>query len=272
MGDIEKKLLQEAWINYAQLTKAKEEQKNTNKSLFSTLIKMGFLTEEDVYMFFAQATGIPFVRLSDYKLDLSLVELFSEEFYRENLLFPLFKVNNTLYVCMANPLNTELINTIRMQTNSDIYPLFSYPSSIIETINKFFGPDDKYFNLEDLILAPQTLNMVPFWRESERLSLNLPLEFKPIDPKVKLISPSYISATAQDISSSGKAMGIQTFIFLPPQVRIVIRFPTKDPGYEAKAQVVRCDMQKGGSYFLGIKFLEVGKDLIESILEEAKPS
>ncbi|MCP4652159.1 MAG: hypothetical protein GY858_02090 [Candidatus Omnitrophica bacterium] len=268
---LETKLIKESWVKPNEFIKAKEEQQKSGKSLYSTLIRMNFMTEEDVYMFFAQHALIPFLRISDYELDPELLSFFPEALYRENYFLPIFKVENIMYVCMANPLDAGLVSTLTMQaTDLEIYPVFGTPSAIQGAVNAFFGPDDKYFDLEDLIVSPQGLGLMPFWRESERLSIKLPVDFKPVDERVKLVSSSYVSATVLDISASGNALGIRTFIFLPPYSKVMIKFPSKDSSYEASAEVVRCNLERGGRYFLGVKFLEIREDIIKSILAEVK--
>jgi hypothetical protein len=268
---LEEKLVQTGWITPKQFIKAKQEQAKSKKTIFSSLIKLGYLTEEDIFLFFSQHSQIPLIKISDYQIDPELLNLFSEEKYREYLFVPLFKIENTLYIGMANPLDTELLDILKKNTELEIYPLFAPPSSILEVIDHFFGPDDRcYSSLNNLILAPQTLNLVPFWRESERISLKIPVEIKVMDERIKLNSSGYICGTGLDISRSGKAMGIETIIFLPSKVKINIRFPSEDPSYEAKAEIVRCNVGKKGKYFLGIRFIEIKEEIIRNILKEEK--
>lgn len=266
---LETKLIKESWLKPAEFLQAKEEQKRTKKSLYAAIARLGFMSEEDIFVFFAQHAAVPFVRLGDYKLDDNLLRLFNEAIYRQHLFLPLFKIDNALYTAMANPLDSDFINTIGIQTGADIQPTFCCPSSIIAQIDKIFGPPDEYFNMEDLIVSPQGLNMIPFWRESERVSINLPVEFKPEDKRISLISDSYVSATCTDISESGKAIAIKTFIFIPPQSKILVKFPTKEPRLELSAEVIRSTIEKNGQYFLGAKFFAVNESLVKSILADA---
>lgn len=268
MENLETRLLKDSWVSSNQFNKAKEEQEKTKKTMYSTLIKLGYLTEREIYLFFAHHSRVPFVRISDYKLDESLLGLFSEELYRDHLFVPLFTIEDTLYVAMSNPLDTDLTSMLGMQSKLDICPLFSNPTSILEVINKFFGPDDKYFNLEDLITAPQTLHMVPFLRESERVKIDVPVEFKIEENMINLISQEYISAVCTDISRSGKALGIKTLIFVPPRVKIILKFPPQYPSCLAKGEIAHCDIAEGGQYLLGIELTDAKDDLVKSILKE----
>lgn len=267
--DLENKLLGDKLITPTQFLKAKEERRKTRKSLYTLLIKMGYLSEEDVFMFFARHAAIPFVRINDYQIDRELLSIFSEAVYREHLLLPLVKMDDVLYVCMANPLDSNLINTLGVQANLEIRPLFACPSLIQETINNFFGPDDKYFNIDDLIFSPQGSNLIGSTRESERISINIPVEFKVDDKRVKVVISSYAPATCLNISKNGKALGLKTVIFLPMQTKISIKFPVKYTNKDIAAEVIHCRVERGGQYILGIKLLGIDENLRKNILTEA---
>ena len=263
MSELRRKLLEENWINEAQFLKANEEAQKLKKSLYAAIIKLGFLTEDDIFAFFSQETKIPFVNISDYKLDPEILRLFPEEFYRQNLFIPLFKIENNLYLAMTNPLNTELIESIEKRTNSTVVPLFSSPSAILKALDSFFGPKDHYADLENLILSSSQINL-PFYRSSQRIRVNLPLEIKPVDENIKLASSSYIPATCVDISEDAEAIGAKIFLYLPPKIKILVRFPFK----EVEAEIIHCTVCKKGFYLLGIRFFKKQKEIIEKFLKE----
>jgi hypothetical protein len=169
---------------------------------------------------------------------------------------------------MNNPLDSEIINTITLQCNLDVASLFAAPSAIREAINKTFGPDDTEFNVEQYILAPKKMDLIGFWRESERLSLDVPVEFRLDDQRIKFRLSLAVLAQSADISKSGKAVGVRSFIFLPPGTKISLKFPSINSTEEAQAQVVRCAMEKKGQYFVGAKFTMISKDLLKGILNQ----
>lgn len=258
----EKKLLEENWINDSQFLKAKEEAQKLKKSLYAAIIKLGYLTEEDIFAFFSQETKIPLVNIFDYKLNPEILKLFPEEFYRENLFVPLFKIEDNLYLGMMNPLNTELIERIEKETNSTVIPLFSPPSAILKALDNFFGPKDYYADLERLTTSSLD---IPFYRDSERIKVNLPVEIKPVDKNIELVISSYIPATCVDISKNTEAMGVKIFLYLPPKIKILVKFPSQE---EIEAEVVHCTVKEKRSYLLGIKFFEKQREIIEKFLKE----
>ena len=269
MDELKTKLIKKLKLSPDQFSQVREEQDKTGKSVFSILIKLGLISEEELYIFFGQNFNIPYVRPADYILDEKIIKLFPEELYREHLFLPIFKIENCLYICMANPLDAEFMNMIEMRMGSDIYILFSSPFLIEREINKLFGPDEKNFYLDNLSSSPNRLNMLPFWRESQRLSVELPLEITVQDKRINLSYASYFSAIAVDISYSGEALGVKIDIFIPQGVKVKVKFITQ-PFYEITGDVVRCNLEQDGSYWVGIKIIDLEGDFKKKILQFVK--
>ena len=81
MGNFEEILVKERWVSPNELIKAREDQKKTGKSLFCSFIKLGYMSEEDVFLFFAENSSIPFVKLSNYIVDEEVLKILPEHFY-----------------------------------------------------------------------------------------------------------------------------------------------------------------------------------------------
>ena len=58
-----------------QLEQATKTQKETNCRLGSALVKLGFLTDEDVTNFLSRQYGVPAINLSYFEIDPSVVKL-----------------------------------------------------------------------------------------------------------------------------------------------------------------------------------------------------
>jgi len=270
MYDLEERLVREHWITPNELIRAKEDQKKTKKSLFSSLIKLGYLTEEDVFIFFAANSNIPFIRLSDYCLKDDVLVLLPEDFCRANIVIPLFKIDHNLFVAMANPLDAELLINIADRTGLEINPLISSPYTILRTLDEHFGFKEEFFNMEKFIFKPQSLHKFPFHRESERIPLNIPLEFEVDDERINLVSSHNIPADTVDISRNGKALGIKTFLFIPPSVKLLLNFTSIQEGnIKAKAEVVYAKMKKSGEFLMGVKFLGIAPEVVSYLLKLA---
>lgn len=272
MRGLEDKLIQAGWLTHQQLMSAKQEADRGKKSLWTTLIKLNFLSPEDLCVFFAQESGIPYVRIADYKINPDILALINDDFCRQNLIFPLFKVNSTLFVACANPLDTALIDSLAKLCGLEIEPLASPAYSILKALDFYYGPEDKIFEFEKFIATQPPLAGLPFWRESERLPLNIPVNINIGD--TSLISPCSlpIHSHSRDISKNGTALGLEILLFLPRGLTIGLEFlPPDSPAIKTRGEVVYCRMEKGKKYFLGIKFTQIPDASRDQLFSLTKP-
>ena len=264
MENLEAKLIQDNWVNAQQLSLAKQEAKRCGKSVWVNLLKLGYLSEEDITIFLAQESGITYVRVSDYELSDEIIRLVDENFCRENQVIPLFKIKDTLFVACTNPLDTVLVDSLTKLTGCNIEPLMSTAHLITQAQDYYYGVEDKSFALEKFIFRRTPLRGFMFGRESERLPLNIPVSLKVEDKGLVLHYSSAIEAHTRNISQGGTAVGLHIFLFLPKGTNLSLEFKlagglSQEPSQiiKAKGEVVYCLMEKGQHYFLGIKFTEI---------------
>ena len=84
--------------------------------------------------------GVPFVRLSDFMIEPSLVKMFSEDTLRRLKFIPLFKSDNVLTIAMVNPLDIKAIDEIRRLANMDIETMVCEEEDLEQTLNTIFSP------------------------------------------------------------------------------------------------------------------------------------
>lgn len=278
MEDLELKLVEEKWITIHQLESAKQETSRCGKSLWAALVKLGYLSEEDIAVFFAQESNIAYIRFSDYKIRPEVLALLDENFCRQNLVLPLFKIKDVLFVACNNPLDTALIDRMNRLTGCNIELLVASMHSITAALDLYYGLEDKLFDLGKFIIKQGPLQGVSFWREAERLALNIPVSLKLEDGSCGLQYSSLIKGRSRDISSNGTAVGLEVFLFLPRGISVSLEFnPNQNLSgtgeiVKAKGEIVHSRMEKAQRYFLGIKFTEIEKEAYIKLLQLATSS
>ncbi len=268
---VEERLVGEGWISYDTLQKVKLQQKTTKSSLFSLLLQGGYLTEEEVFMFFGSCCDVPFVRINDYMVDVDTFSLLDDNFCRENFVLPLFRMENNLFIAMANPLDTSLISEISRITGMDVHPLISTPHSIIKFLDERSGLSEKMLEIETLLFSPQRLKHFPLHRGTKRIQLVVPVDIKLEDKRIRLHRDNYISASVFDVSSDYAALGIATDIFVPQSTEVSIRFK-KDTtsSLVCRGEVLYSRMRRAGEFFMGVRIktnLEKVRDFLSSRLD-----
>lgn len=72
LGDL---LVREKVINSDQLSQALRKQKDSGGRLGSVLVKLGFLTDEEVTNFLSRQYGVPAINLQFFEIDPNVVKL-----------------------------------------------------------------------------------------------------------------------------------------------------------------------------------------------------
>ena len=268
MENLEDKLAQDRVITKEQYGRAKEEAYKCQKSFWSMVVKLGFLSADDLSVIFAQESGIAYARIADYKLNPEVMNLLEEGFCRQNSVIPLFKINGVLFPACANPLDTAFMDNLARILSLEIEPLFAPEEAITKALDFYYGPQDKAFSCAELIIKQPALEGLPFWRESERLSLNVPVSITIDD--TSLVNPCCqpIESFSRDISRNGAALGLEILFYLPKGTKISIDFkpPQAPQPLKAKGEIIYCRMEKSKNYFLGIKFSQISSQALSQLL------
>ncbi|MFH1577460.1 MAG: PilZ domain-containing protein [Candidatus Omnitrophota bacterium] len=273
--DLEERLIQDNWLTPQQLVLATHEAKRLNKSIWVSLAKLGILSQDDIAAFFAQESGIPYVRISDYQINSEVICLLEEDFCRQNSVLPLFKIAERLFVACANPWDTTVIDSIVTKGGFDVEPLIASPYSISQAQDYYYGHQEKIFDLRRFILKDKPACSMPFYRSSKRVPFNISVCLLVEAKEVVLNSSSPIEGTTQDISYNGTAIGLHIFLFIPKGTTVILEFrlPAESASpsiIKAKGEIVYCRMEKQLRYFLGVKFLAIEDNARSELLNLAK--
>src|SRR5438067_2416810 len=150
LGDL---LVKEKVITQEQLTQATKVQKETNCRLGSALVKLGFLTDEDVTNFLSRQYGVPAINLSYFEIDPTVVKLIPFETAKRYQILPLSRVGASLTIAMVDPTNVFAMDDIKFMTGFNIEPVVASESSIMAGIEKAYGSSQE----EDLEKVMQSI-------------------------------------------------------------------------------------------------------------------
>lgn len=132
-------LLEDNRISQEQLANALEVQKQEPGKLGSILIRLGYVTEEDIAQALSKQFGYPSINLSKFDIDEKVLELIKPEMARKHIVMPVHRIGSILTLAMADPSNLFVQEEIRFSTNLRIQAVIAPESSIIESIDKYYG-------------------------------------------------------------------------------------------------------------------------------------
>ncbi|OEH91451.1 GspE/PulE family protein [Bacillus solimangrovi] len=128
-------------ISEEQLQQALQE-KSEGQKLGDVLLQMGFITEQQLVEVLEFQLGIPHVSLYRYPFDPNLTNLVPKSFAKRNLIVPLKKEGEKLYVAMADPMDFYSIDDLRLSTGFQIETAIATKDDILRAITKYYEIDE----------------------------------------------------------------------------------------------------------------------------------
>ena len=143
LGDL---LIEEGLITPEQLQSTLDE-KAPNQKIGDALLQKGLITDQQLAEVLEYQLGIPHINLMQYPFDTNLFSLISKETARRNLIVPLKKEGNKLFVAMVDPMDFIVIDDLRLSTGFQIETAIATKEGILRAINKYYNVDE---GLEEL--------------------------------------------------------------------------------------------------------------------------
>jgi type IV pilus assembly protein PilB len=201
LGDL---LVKEKVITPEQLEQATKLQKESHTRLASALVKLGFLSDEDVTNFLSRQYGVPAINLSYFEIDPAVVKLIPYETAKRYQILPLSRVGASLTIAMVDPTNVFAMDDIKFMTGFNIEPVVASESSIVEGIDKAYGTS----KAEELEQVMQSMNdmgestdieLQAEEQETELRELEKAADEAPIVKLVNLVLTDAVKRGASDI-------------------------------------------------------------------------
>ncbi|HEV7672973.1 MAG: type pilus assembly ATPase PilB [Candidatus Angelobacter sp.] len=152
LGDL---LVKEKIITPDQLDKALKTQRESgpNSRLGSTLVHLGFVSDEEVTNFLSRQYGVPAINLQYFEIDSSVVKLIPEETAKRYQILPLSRVGASLTIAMVDPTNVFAMDDIKFMTGFNIEPVVASESAIMDAIDKAYGGTQQESNVDELLAS-----------------------------------------------------------------------------------------------------------------------
>ena len=201
-------LIKEGIITQSQLDEVIKIQAKEGGRLGEILLRMGFVTEEDIVVALGKQLNLPYVSMGAGLLkpvaDQNLDHLIPKEFALKNLVLPLSKTLNSLTCAITDPLDVILVDNLRKMVSCEINPVIATKSEILKAIDDFYGKRDilKAAVKESYNKTSDDFESSSVSMETEELSIDRLIaraEEAPVVKLVDLILKQAIDERASDI-------------------------------------------------------------------------
>jgi type IV pilus assembly protein PilB len=195
-GRLGDRLIHAGLITKAQLDKGLEEQKRTGGLIGSNLIKLGFISEEDLLHFLSKQFGFPAVDVTKVEIPADLLKLVPSEVVQKHSILPVSRAGSTLVIATSDPTNYLVIDDIKFLTGYNIDVVVAEETALKEAINRYY---DQSATLMDVMSDLQDFELEVV-DDEEELNIDELEKSTSEAPVVKLVNVILTEAIAKEAS------------------------------------------------------------------------
>jgi type IV pilus assembly protein PilB len=195
-------LLREKIISTDQLQAALDFQKKNSLPVGTSLVQLGYISEEEIAQALSRQLGYPYIDLDQFEVYPEVINLIPNDVAKKYVVMPIHRIRSFLTLAMVDPTDLEVIEDIRFRTGLSIQPVIASESGVMNAINKYYGSADAIRVkkiVEDIELAEEgRINIVEVEPEESNLhELEAEAEEAPI---IKLVNQTFIDAVRRGAS------------------------------------------------------------------------
>jgi type IV pilus assembly protein PilB len=142
-------LVEDGLLFRKQVEELMELQKREGTRLLKIIIDKQFVTEQDMAVSMGRVLNTPPVNLSRMGIPMEIAELLPRDICVTHKVMPVSRLENKLFLAMADPLNVLAIDDVRRITKMDVAPMIASEKSIVEKIHNV--ESGKAGTMEDII-------------------------------------------------------------------------------------------------------------------------
>ncbi len=201
LGEI---LLEQGLISEDMLAQALEEQQKDGKRIGSTLMKLGFVKEEELLKALSKHFGIESVDLREHELDESLLKLIPSEIAGKYLVVPVNRFGHTITLAMINPGDVAAVEDIQFATGFDVVPVVASEDAILEIVREHYDVkkllSDVMYEIEMADAGEANVKVIDNAEQKEEEDLSDFQDDRDSGPALKLTSKIITDAVDMNVS------------------------------------------------------------------------
>lgn len=132
-------LVDEDLVTSEQLDAGLREQNKTGDFICTTLIKLGFISEEKAFNRLSRQLGIPYIKLKGKDIKPAVIKKVPAKFAAHYKILPIDFKDNHLTIAMADPLDIRTLDDIKLLLGVEVKTVLAGELEIEEAIHKYYG-------------------------------------------------------------------------------------------------------------------------------------
>src|SRR5271157_3772632 len=128
-------LVEDGLLNVSQVDQLLEQQKKEGTRLLKLILEKAYVTEQDMAVSMGRVLNTPPINLARVSVPIDLADLLPRELAHNHKIVPVSRLENRLYLAMADPLNVLALDDVRRITRLEVTPLIASEKAILDKLN-----------------------------------------------------------------------------------------------------------------------------------------
>ena len=142
-------LVEDGLLTTKQVEGLMEQQKKEGTRFMKLVLEKAFVSEQDMTVSMGRVLNVPPINLSRLSIPTEIAELLPREVAHSHKIIPITRLENKLFIAMADPLNVLAIDDVKRITKLEVQPLIATEKAIMEKLNNLDSA--KSGSMEDII-------------------------------------------------------------------------------------------------------------------------
>ncbi len=142
-------LVEDGLLSARQIEELVEQQKQGGTRLLKLILERAYVSEQDMAVCMGRVLNTPPINLSRISISMELADLLPREVAQNHKVVPVSRLDNKLFLAMADPLNVLALDDVKRITRLEVTPLIASEKAIIEKLNQIDSA--KSGSMEDII-------------------------------------------------------------------------------------------------------------------------
>src|SRR5437764_2530166 len=142
-------LVEDGLLSAAQVEQLLEQQKREGTRLLKLILEKAYVSEQDMTVSIGRVLNTPPINLPRINIPLDIADLLPREMAQTHKIVPVSRIENKLFLAMADPLNVLAIDDVRRITRLDVAPMIASEKVIVDKLHNLAA--SKTGSMEDII-------------------------------------------------------------------------------------------------------------------------
>src|SRR5215471_3554234 len=142
-------LVEDGLLSAKQVDELLEQQKKEGTRLLKLILEKAYVSEQDMAVSMGRVLSVPPINLSRVGIPVEVAEMVPREMAHNHKVIPVARLENKLFLAMADPLNVLAVDDVRRITRLEVSTMIAAEKAIIEKLNNIDA--SKSGSMEDII-------------------------------------------------------------------------------------------------------------------------